>query len=135
MTRFDPITSDVHATREQELAVLVERILAGDFSGLPSVEAQWYLPTDWIDAAQAYADVAGEPQDAAQALAELETMLFREVAYDGWLALSDGAQADYADDPHVYFDARREARAFRGFEANNYRIAQFCSDILGGARV
>lgn len=123
----------IPATREHELAMLCERILSGDYSGLPKVDAQWYLPTDWTDAAQGWADVAGEPDDAAVALADLETMLFREVAYDGWLDLSDSEQAAYAYDPHNYFDARNRDRVRAPVDCTDAirfpNIALACADL------
>lgn len=129
--KFD---TPVPATREHELRILVERLLEGDFSGVP---LNWHTELEWTDTARWFADVAGEPIDEAQVLAEIELMIARSSYSDGWMRLSDSEQAAYAYDCHNYFDARHRDRTvhdFHGIAANDRRVGQFCADLLSGVR-
>jgi hypothetical protein len=72
MTRHEHIVSDTPASREHDLRVMLERILAGDFSQVP---LNLYSETYWTKTAQWFADVAGKPTDEAQVFAEVELML------------------------------------------------------------
>lgn len=112
MTRFDPITSDVHATREQELAVLCERILAGDFGALPEVEWELYGTDKWTEKALQARD--------GQDFSDIETMLAKESFWQGWMRLSEREQDEWQGFEN-YFDARR---------ADHVRSPVDCTDAI-----
>jgi hypothetical protein len=103
MNKPTTFTDSTPATREHDLRVMLERILAGDFSQVP---LNLYSETYWTKTAQWFADVAGEPTDEAQVFAEVEQML-RKSSWDGdWHGLAEREQERWAHCFDSYFDAR-----------------------------
>lgn len=85
--------SDV-ASNELRVRLMMSAVLNGQFDGLPLA---LFSKLDWVDAAQWLADVDGEPEDEAQAIAEIEMMLAKSDYFDRWRHLSERAQDQWVD--------------------------------------
>ena len=92
------IAADYAETREApsdlHIRLQASAILNGQFDGVP---LNLFDKVDWVGAAQWLADSQGEPEDEAQAIAEIEMMLAKSDYYDRWRHLSERAQDQWVE--------------------------------------
>lgn len=92
------------------IRLMMSAVLNGQFDGIP---LGFYTKLDWIDVAQWLDDVTGEPEDEAQAIAEIDLMLVKSDYFDRWMNLSERAQGDWAFSFGNYWEAQRERQLAR----------------------
>lgn len=80
------------APSDLRIRLMMSAVLNGQFDGIP---LGFYTKLDWIDAAQWLDDVTGEPEDEAQAIAEIDLMLVKSDYFDRWMNLSERAQDEW----------------------------------------
>ena len=100
-TRFDTRTP---AQSDLAVRLMMSAVLNGQFDGVP---LNLFSKVDWVDAAQWLADVSGEPEDEAQAIAEIEMMLAKsEFLSNRWQPLSEREKDRFGDFETFFAEAR-----------------------------